>query len=634
MFFFSVAFVIIPQGLSYASLANLSPVSGLCTAFAPVLMYSLLGTSRQLSIGPEALVSMLVGSTISKAVPISQSVSNTFSLEERTQVASTLTLLVGMFTLLLGIFRFGFIDSMLSRALLRGFITAVACIIMIEQGPILLGLSLKVPPEDVPIPDLSPHALSFRHHRWLKALEAAYPSGGHELSAFDKLLRLISRANTVHWATFLVSVCSVLFLSFVRLVKKKLSLKFHWIQFIPEILILVLLSIWSSWYFSWEIRFGIRVLGSVESHGIPHPTSPALTPFSMIRTLTIPAFLISVIGFVESIVVAKQYAGKHNYPVSRNRELVALGFANLIGAVFHAYPAFGSLARSRVSDNVGSRTQLSGFITGLFVMLTLGALLPFFHHLPKAVMASIILVAAFSLFELDDIAFIIKLRAWKDMVLLLFTFCTTLFISIEAGILLSIALSLLLVVKDVAVPRITVLGRVRNNLTRLDLTSRNHSPEPQPHQRSESVATAKYISVVDFPHITECVSEDTSGVVVVRIDEPLHFANTGELRERLSRAERFGNFSAHPSEQPRRRAPLNHIVFDMRHMHQIDASAMQILSEIVTHYLSRQVQVSFVRLHPLLHQTFLRAGTLKQVGPERFVRKIADALALPPSAHT
>ncbi|KNE58129.1 hypothetical protein AMAG_04946 [Allomyces macrogynus ATCC 38327] len=629
----TVALLLLPQGLSYASsLAKLDPVVGLYTAFAPVAFYAFFGTSRQLSVGPEALVSILVGSAITKNAVLRMGDGTEFNEEavmaERATLAATLSLLVGIFTFMLGFFRFGFIDSMLSRALLRGFITAVALVIMIEQVPTLLGMPL-VPgglPALEPLPPVFPIPPTVSSTMyWSTGTAEAVEPDDDEPSAFDLFLTLLDRLHETHAPTLLLSIVSVAFLLITAAAKQRIADRFHrpWVKLIPEILILVVATITLSWAYDWRSQ-GIEILGRVRFSGLPVPRFPLLKPFSVIRGLTIPAILISVIGFVESIVVTKSYAGAHNYPVSRNRELVALGVANLAGAFFHAYPAFGSLARSRVADRVGARTQLAGLVAAALVLVAIFCLLPCFEYLPKAVMASIILVAALSLVETHDIAFMLQLHAWKDLMFMLFTFALTVFVSIEAGVLVSIALSLLLVVKDVAIPRITLLGRVRPATPAAIPTAHGTAIPPSVLAQRR----VKYRSMANFQgaQIPTSDDDDAAGTVVVRIDEPLHFANTGELRDRLSRAERFGSLAAHPSETPRRRAPVRHVVFDVHHMPRIDASAVQILAEIVAQYRDRGVAVSFVRLRPALRKKFARAGITALVGEERFVRRIADAL--------
>jgi MFS superfamily sulfate permease-like transporter len=149
-----------------------------------------------------------------------------------------------------------------------------------------------------------------------------------------------------------------------------------------------------------------------------------------------------------------------SYPVSANRELVAFGTINLFGSLLNCFPSFSSIARSQVNDSAGARTQLAGVITGILILLTILFLLPIFYYLPKCVMASIVVVAAAGLLEWEDVHFIWKIRAWSDMFLMLLTFAITIFWSVEAGTLISIGLSLILVIRHSTKPKIAILGKV------------------------------------------------------------------------------------------------------------------------------------------------------------------------------
>ncbi|KAJ3026514.1 UNVERIFIED_CONTAM: Solute carrier 26, partial [Siphonaria sp. JEL0065] len=248
--------------------------------------------------------------------------------------------------------------------------------------------------------------------------------------------------------------------------------------------------------------------------GLKAPQWPVIT-LPRVRYYILSAILIAVIGFVESIVIGKTYASKYNYSVSPNRELVALGVANIVGSFFGGWPAFGSLGRS-VNDAAGGRSQISGFITCIVVLVTTVYLLPLFYFLPKAVCSSIIVVAATKLIELHDIQFILQVRAWNDLGLLLLTFFTTLFVSIEVGTLISVGTSLLLVIKHTTKTRIAILGRTLIP----DPTTRTFKPKFRP------------------------LSE--------KIEEGLFFGNSGQLKDRLKRIELFGDLSVHPGEAPRR----------------------------------------------------------------------------------
>ncbi|KAF9276216.1 hypothetical protein BGZ68_010194 [Mortierella alpina] len=562
----TVACLIIPQSLSYATaLAHLEPVHGLYSAFVPGVIYSIFGTSRQLSVGPEALVSMLVGSAIAQQ----QHAIGSTDPKTGLAIGCIITLFVGLFTFFLGFVRLGFLDSVLSRALLRGFITAVAVVVIIEQSITLFGL--KALAEEVGI--------------------------GEQSSTVEKLVFIIQNFGDIHYLSTIVSFSSIVFLLSFGSVKKRFT-KLSILQFIPEILLCVILYTVLTAVFRWD-KSGLAILGATKAAGIQLPSIPAAPEGVSVRTLFGTSVLISIIGFVESIVITKQYATKHNYSVSPNRELVAMGVANVFGGLFQAIPAFGSLSRSKINDKAGARTQLAGFITALFVLLAIFFLLPYFYYLPKAVLAGIICVAALSLLSEapHDLKFMWQIQAWSDLGLLLLTFIATITVSVEAGTLIAIALSFLLVIKTSTYPRITIMGRMQGT-------------------------KGKFRPIKDYPGIAEHID----GVLIVKVEEGLYFANTGQLKDRLHRLEVFGDMSVHPSEEARLN-PVSHVIFDVENMPTLDASAAQILLEIVDAYHARNIKVYFVKLRENSRELFVKSELLERAGGQQhFFRKTADAM--------
>ncbi|KAH6599947.1 hypothetical protein BASA82_000735 [Batrachochytrium salamandrivorans] len=690
----TVAFLIIPQSLSYAqALVQVPPVFGLYSAMIPLITYSLLGTSRQLAVGPEALVSILVGSSVREFTTWRDSVnageggrvnstlimSGDASLGDpvvgihdpmaNVQATTLLCLMVGVFTFLLGFFRLGFLDSVLSRALLRGFVLAVAMVVMIDMSETLFGI---VPPVGQCISN---------------ATEILYPASGGSLfggsrslfstpspveetaSPIEKLIHTLLNLHQAHALTTALSVGSILFLLLSRRLKRYYK-NVTWLQLVPEILVLVLTSIILSQVFRWDCQ-GVAILNRVLApeappDGVEYVTHP-IPSLEKIKYLMLPAILISVIGFVESIVVAKTYASKHRYAVSPNRELVAIGVGNIISSFFGGFPGFGSLGRSAVNDSAGAQTQVAGFITGVIVWCTSVWLLPYFEFLPKAVCSAIIVVAALKLVEIEDIEFILRLHAWGDLGLLLLTFCSTIFVSIEVGTLISVGVSLLLVVKHTTQTRLAILGRT---LVVDPVFGTVKTKFRSVHEQSGKI-------------------ERIEGGIVVRIEEGMFFGNVGQLKDRLKRIEAYGDLSVHPSEEPRRGGggvlPPHHVagaattttssvvgtsnsvgvttpllstlndshddsftaaatacdvqdddgdndtiksvVFDMTAVSDIDATATQIMTEIVHEYHSRGITVCFVKLRQNCKESFMRSGIYHAVGPSHFFAKIRDAIS-------
>lgn len=266
--------------------------------------------SRELSVGPEATVSLIVGSGLAhQKLPKDDP-------DSAAAAASLMAILVGLFTLGLGLLRLGFLDSLMSRALLRGFITAVAVVVLIQQTIFLLGLG------------------SLAHAAGITP----------ESTTVERILFLATHVHQIHPATTALSVAVlVLLISFSLLKKRCASLRR-----VPEVLLAVVLStlVCRTWRLN---EMGVEVLGRVGDESqfnapLPWPSMPALPRGADIQGIFVNAAMISVIGFVESIAASKAFARKHNYFVSANRELVALGSANVLNGLFSGFPAFGSVS--------------------------------------------------------------------------------------------------------------------------------------------------------------------------------------------------------------------------------------------------------------------------------------------------
>lgn len=360
---FTVASMLIPQSVSYAtSLAHLTPTAGLFSASIPPIIYALLGTSKQLNVAPEAALSLLVGQAVSD-------VHQTFP-SSTLPVATIIALQVGVFTFLLGFFRLGFIDIILSRALLRGFVAAIAVVIMIEQLIPMFGL------------------VELEH--------TLHPS-----STIEKLIFLLKHApENYHAPTTAISFSTLFVLIFARSAKNRLK-SYHylgWVERVPEVLVVVVVSTMLSSSFRWD-KDGVDILGYVPiNHGTFFENPFHQHTLKHLKRTTSTAVLISVIGFLDSIVAAKQAGLRFGYSVSPNRELVALGAANFAASfVPGTLPAFGSITRTRINGNAGARTQLSSLVCAGVILVVTFFLLPLLWFLPKCVLASVILLVVWGL---------------------------------------------------------------------------------------------------------------------------------------------------------------------------------------------------------------------------------------------
>eukprot|EP01121_Diplochlamys_sp_Union-15-3_P013768 TRINITY_DN4322_c0_g1_i1.p1 TRINITY_DN4322_c0_g1~~TRINITY_DN4322_c0_g1_i1.p1 ORF type:complete len:681 (+),score=115.53 TRINITY_DN4322_c0_g1_i1:89-2131(+) len=542
-----VAFILVPQGLAYSTLAALSPIYGLYTALIPLIIYTILGTSRQLSIGPDALSSLLVGITLA---PIRNEAT-------RTQIAHVLSFMTGLLLFLLGLFRVGFLDNILSRPLLAGFVNAVALIIMADQLDSVFG----VPPE---------------------------PNGEH---GWRKAFYVVKNLDKTHLETFELGVIAVLIITAIQVVKNMWGHKFKFLKFIPPTLIVVVLGIITASQLRLD-EHGIKVLGPI-SNRFPVPSVPKVN-IDTLQNYFGAATVIGVVGFVESIVIAKLYSTKHKYMVSPNRELVALGLSNFIGSFFQTYPTFGSLSRSAVADNTGAQSPLHNFIASIFILFTILFLGKLFYYLPVVVMAAIIIVAACWLIEIDDLMFLWKIRAWKALIQLTITFWATIILGPELGIFISLGISIFLVIQHTSLPHIAILGK----------------------------KDGKFKDVRLHPD-----AEVIEGVVIIRIEEPLYFANIEQIKDMFSRIEKLGSHKAHPSDVKENVPPLWAIVIHARYIPDMDSSAVQVLSEMVKDYNSRKIFVCFVKLRENLKKVLTLAEVIgESTNGQRLFSSTEDAV--------
>ena len=400
----TVSFLLIPQGMAYALIAGLPPIYGLYAALSPQIIYALLGTSKQLAVGPVAMDSLLVAAglgTISILGP-----------EEYIQSAILLAFLSGTIQFLLGLFKMGFLVSFLSKPLIKGFTSGAAIIIGLSQVKHMLGISL-------------------------------HQSNKIQLFAIS----LLNSEISIHFPTLMIGVISI----FILLILKK------WTPKIPSALVVVILS--SLWvYFGKQYQEGVAVVGLVPG-GLPSFNTPNFN-IETIKNLIPISLTLAIVGYLESISISKTIAEKYKYyQLNPNQELIALGSSNIIGSLFQSYPTTGGFSRTAVNDQAGARSGVASLICALVVAITVSFFTQWFFYLPKAVLGSIIIVAVI---QLIDIKYAIRLyNSRKDeFAILLFTFILTLFIGISQGIIYGIILSLLLLVYRASKPHYAFLGRI------------------------------------------------------------------------------------------------------------------------------------------------------------------------------
>ncbi len=402
----TIGIMLIPQGMGLAMIAGLPAIYGLYAATIPLIIYALFGTSRQLSVGPVAMISLLTAAGIGA---IANGDAETYIL-----LAITLALFVGVLQLLLGVFRLGFLVNFLSHPVLNGFTSAAAIIIGLSQLKHLFGLDIS---------------------------KTRY--------FYEVISKIISQFEYINWITFAIGIGGILVMKGIK----------KWVKIIPAQLAVVVLGILVVWAGDLT-QHGVEIVGEIPK-GLPQFAVPSVDVSNFQALLPI-GLTIALVGFTQSIAIAKAIQAKHkNYTIRPNQELIALGLANIGGSFFQSYPTTGGFARTAVSDQAGAKTGLTSIISASFVILTLLFLTDLFYYLPNAVLASIIMMAVLNLID-----FKAALHLWKsdrsDFWMLLTTFVATLGLGIEEGIGIGVILSLAMVIFRSVKPHTAVLGQVPN----------------------------------------------------------------------------------------------------------------------------------------------------------------------------
>ncbi len=401
----TVGIMLIPQGMAYAMIAGLPLVFGLYAALIPQVIYAIMGTSRQLAVGPVAMDSLLVASGLG-ALALS-------GIKEYIAMAIFLALLMGSIQFFLGLFRMGFLVNFLSKPVISGFTSAAAIIIGLSQLKHVLGVTIE------------------------------NSSQIHIL-----LQNVLQSVNQVNWYTIAIGITTILLINGIKKINKQ----------IPAALIVVVLGILLI-YLTKLNTFGVRIVGEVPE-GLPDFVIPSID-YSRITELIPIALTLALIAFMEAISVAKAVEEKHDdYEVDANQELIALGTSNIVGSLFQSYPTTGGFSRTAVNDQAGAKTGISPIISAIIVGLTLLFLTPLFYYLPNAVLGAIIMVAVFGLIDFKYPLQLVKNRK-DEFFLLIITFLMTLVIGIKEGILLGVLISLLLLIYRTSLPHIAILGRVK-----------------------------------------------------------------------------------------------------------------------------------------------------------------------------
>lgn len=522
----TVGVMLIPQGMAYAMLAGMPPIYGLYASIIPLVLYAIFGTSRQLAVGPVAMVALLIAAGVGEL---------TTDTNEFIGLAILLALMVGVIQLLMGIFRLGFLVNFLSHPVIAGFTSAAALIIGFSQLKHLLGIEI--------------------------------PRSNH---IHEIIGNAFSNVDSINYQTLTIGLVAI---GLILLVKKvKLP--------IPGPLLAVVFGILAVWGLGWHEE-GVKIVREVPK-GLPAFGIPSLN-LENVKALLPIALTISFIGFMESIAVAKAIQAKHkNYQVVPNQELIALGVANIGGSFFQAFPTTGGFSRTAVNDQTGAKSGMASIFSAALIALTLLFLTPLFYYLPKAILASVIMVAVFGLIDFKEAK-----HLWQtdrgDFLMMLATFLGTLSLGIEEGILIGVVLSLGLIIFRTTQPHTAILGKIPG----------------KPH----------YKNIDRFHHL-----EVRDDILVFRFDARLYFANVSFFKEKVE------------AEILKKGNSLKLFLLDADSMNGIDSSGVHAIKDIIEFCEDRNIQFQFVGVKGPIRDVFHRANIVEKIGDSNFFFRIQHAV--------
>lgn len=488
-----VTIMLIPQGLAYAMLAGLPPEIGLYASIAPIIAYAIFGTSRTLAVGPVAVISLM---TLAAASEIAAPGSPAFI-----EAALILAFLSGVMLILMGVFRLGFLGNLLPHPVVSGFITASGIIIAMSQ---------------------------------LKSILGVQASGETMPALLTSLMRNLPQVNV---PTLIIGASAILFLYWVRKGLKPLLVGAG-IPARPAELIAkagpifaIVASTVAVSAFGLEAQ-GVRVVGDIPQ-GLPQLTIPGFD-VELWRQLAIPALLLSVIGFVESVSVAQTLASKRRQRIAPDQELVGLGAANLAASFTGGYPVTGGFARSVVNFDAGAQTPAAGVFTAVGILAASLFLTPLLVSLPMSTLAATIIVAVLSLVDLKKPIEVFRYSR-ADFAAMLTTIAVTLFVGVEPGVIAGVSVSLALFIWRASRPHAAIVGRVPG--------------------------TEHFRNVTRHQVVTD------ARILTIRVDESLTYLNARWLEEFV-----LGEVAARPA--------LQHFILMCSAVNAIDASALESLEAL------------------------------------------------------
>lgn len=528
----TVTMLLLPQALAYSLLVGVPPQAGLYASMAPLLLYAIFGTSTALSIGPIVVVSVMTGSAAAKVAPP--------GTPEHLGAVVALTLVTGILLVAMGALRLGFLVSFISYPVVSGVIIATAVHIAATQASSLFGISSK----------------------------------GNNL--LEMMTSIVSSAGKIHPRTSAVGLVSLAFLLWAQRRLQPLLLRLRVGGHAADLLaktgpaVVIVAATAAVWALGLDKR-GVGILGTIP-RGLPVPVLPPVD-IGLWKTILLPALLVGIVGYVQSITVALTLAARRRERVDPDQELIAMGAADIASAVSGGYPVAGAISRSAVGFEAGVRTPAAGAYTAAGIGLVVLFLTPLLFFLPKAALAAVIIASVLSM---PDLGAIKRAHACSrtDSAAMAATILVTWVVGIEQGLLAGVALSIAFHLYETSRPHAAVVGQIPG--------------------------TAHFRNVEDFAGVTD------PEILSLRVDESLYFPNTRFIEDLVNNA-----VASNPA--------VRHVILLFSAVNKVDASAVESLEAI-----NRRLQAGGIKLH----LSEVKGPVMDRLGRSGFLEKLTGSVHL------
>lgn len=559
----------IPQDIGYSKLAGLPPIYGLYTSFVPPLLYSIFGVSRHIAIGPVAVVSILVGTLASDYLPLPAEATSKCDTTSTTFVNDdclvyreaylalifTATFFAGIFQAALGLFRLGFIIDFLSHAAIVGFMSGAAITIGLQQLKSLLGISTA----------------SFTRNTDIVSV----------------MRSVFEHTNQWNWETIVIGLFFLVFLLIAKAIGKKKP-KLFWVPAIAPLLSVILSTVFVT--VTHVDKHGVSIVGKLNGRINPSSAGRLIFQGEMLRHAVLVGFEAGLIALTEAIAIGRTFASMKNYHIDGNKEMIAFGIMNMVGSCSSCYVATGSFSRSAVNYNAGCRTPVSNMIMSAMVLIVLAVATPLFHNTPSCILASIIINAVINLIDVKAATMIWKVDK-LDFIACAGAFLGVLFISVEIGLLIAVALSIANILLHVTRPHTALLGNIPG--------------------------TSIYRNVEQYPDAGR-----TPGILIIRVDAAIYFSNSNYIRERILRwlddeGDRISKKNG---------VPIQFAIIEMSPVTNIDTTGIHAFEDLLRNLKERGIQLAFANPGTGVIQKLNEAAFVDMLGQQWFFLTVGEAV--------